>query len=208
MSNVSSVYPYPGPARVGILLAAGQGSRYAAQRPGADKLLAPLPQGVCVAAASARMLRAAVDMVVAVVRPGSAALAGLLRTEDCRVLETDRADEGMGASLAAAAQYLLGLPATPEAVLVALADMPWIRRASLDGVLDALLHAPMAAPSYQGQRGHPVGFRAELLPQLAVLSGDEGARRLLRQPGLHLVPTDDPGVLRDVDTPADLGDAG
>ncbi|WP_088139883.1 nucleotidyltransferase family protein [Achromobacter xylosoxidans] len=208
MSKVSSVYPYPNPVRVGILLAAGQGSRYAAQRPGADKLLAPLPQGVCVAAASARTLRAAVDMVVAVVRPGSAALAGLLRAEDCRVLETDRAGEGMGASLAAAAQYLQGLPATPETVLVALADMPWIRRASLDGVLGALLHAPMAAPSYQGQRGHPVGFRAELLPQLAALGGDEGARRLLRQPGLHLVATDDPGVLRDVDTPADLGEAG
>ncbi|MGS1005905.1 nucleotidyltransferase family protein [Achromobacter anxifer] len=208
MANVSSVYPYPNPVRVGILLAAGQGSRYAAQRPGADKLLAPLPQGVCVAAASARTLRAAVDMVVAVVRPGSAALAGLLRAEDCRVLETDRAGEGMGASLAAAAQYLQGLPATPETVLVALADMPWIRRASLDGVLDALLHAPMAAPSYQGQRGHPVGFRAELLPQLAALSGDEGARRLLRQPGLQLIPMDDPGVLRDVDTPVDLDEAG
>ncbi|HEY9269831.1 nucleotidyltransferase family protein, partial [Achromobacter sp.] len=148
------------------------------------------------------------DLVVAVVRPGSAALAGLLRTEDCRVLETERAGEGMGASLAAAAQYLQGLPDTPEAVLVALADMPWIRRTSLEGVLDALRHAPMAAPSYQGQRGHPVGFRAELLPQLAALSGDEGARRVLKQPGLQLVLVDDPGVLRDVDTPADLDGGG
>ncbi|MBD9433508.1 nucleotidyltransferase family protein, partial [Achromobacter sp. ACM03] len=51
MATVSSVYPYPIPARVGILLAAGRGSRYAAQRPGADKLLAPLPQGARVAAA-------------------------------------------------------------------------------------------------------------------------------------------------------------
>lgn len=208
MSTVSSVYPYPGSVRVGILLAAGQGSRYAAQRPGADKLLAPLPQGQCVAVASARALRAAVDMVVAVVRPGSATLADLLRAEDCRVLEADRAGEGMGASLAAAAQYLETLPTRPGAVLVALADMPWIRRASLDGVLDALRHAPMAAPSHQGQRGHPVGFRAELLPQLAALDADEGARRLLKLPGLRLVEVDDPGVLRDVDTPADLDGAG
>ncbi|MGB3436415.1 nucleotidyltransferase family protein, partial [Achromobacter sp.] len=162
----------------------------------------------CVAVASARALRAAVDLVVAVVRPGSAVLAGLLQAEDCRVLETDRAGEGMGASLAAAAQYLQGLPGTPAAVLVALADMPWIRRTSLESVLDALRHAPMAAPSYQGQRGHPVGFRVELLPQLAALSGDEGARRLLKQPGLQLVPVADPGVLRDVDTPSDLESAG
>lgn len=210
MANVSSVYPYPAsaPRRVGILLAAGQGSRYALHRPGADKLLAPLSQGVCVAVASARALRAAVDMVIAVVRPGSSVLAGLLRAEDCDALETDRAGEGMGASLAAAAQYIQAFPHAPQSVLVALADMPWIRPATLERVLDALRHAPMAAPSYQGQRGHPVGFGAELLPQLAILSADEGARQLLKQPGLCLVEVDDPGVLRDVDTPADLDGAG
>jgi molybdenum cofactor cytidylyltransferase len=53
-----------------------------------------------------------------------------------------------------------------------------------------------------------VGFRGDLLAQLAALSGDEGARRLLKGPGLQLVPVDDPGVLRDVDTPADLDEDG
>ena len=62
----------------------------------------------------------------------------------------------MGTSLATAARHLLALPGTPRAVLVALADMPWIRHASMAGVLDALQHAPMAAPSHRGQRGHPV----------------------------------------------------
>ena len=112
MSNVPSVYPYLASPSAGILLAAGQGSRYAAQRPGADKLLASLPQGPCVAVASARRLRAAVDSVVAVVRPGNAALAALLRAEDCRVIEADPAGEGMGTSLATAARHLLALPGT------------------------------------------------------------------------------------------------
>ena len=206
MSNVPSVYPYLASPSAGILLAAGQGSRYAAQ-PGADKLLASLPQGPCVAVASARRLRAAVDSVVAVVRPGNAALAALLRAEDCRVIEADPAGEGMGTSLATAARHLLALPRA-RAVLVALADMPWIRHASMAGVLDALQHAPMAAPSHRGQRGHPVGFRADLLPRLALLSADEGARRLLGQPGLRLVEVEDPGVLLDIDTPADLDRAG
>ena len=113
----------------------------------------------------------------------------------------------MGTSLATAARHLLALPGT-RAVLVALADMPWIRHASMAGVLDALQHAPMAAPSHRGQRGHPVGFRADLLPRLALLSADEGARRLLGQPGLRLVEVEDPGVLLDIDTPADLDRAG
>ena len=44
--------------------------------------------------------------------PGNAALAALLRAEDCRVIEADPAGEGMGTSLATAARHLLALPGT------------------------------------------------------------------------------------------------
>ncbi|MCR3868713.1 nucleotidyltransferase family protein, partial [Pseudomonas aeruginosa] len=42
---------------------------------------------------------------------------------------------------------------------------------------------------------------------LAQLDGDQGARRVLQahRPAWREVPCDDPGVLRDVDTPAALG---
>ncbi|HCK4783779.1 TPA: nucleotidyltransferase family protein, partial [Pseudomonas aeruginosa] len=42
---------------------------------------------------------------------------------------------------------------------------------------------------------------------LAQLDGDQGARRVLlaHRPAWREVPCDDPGVLRDVDTPAALG---
>ena len=53
-------------------------------------------------------------------------------------------------------------------------------------------------------RGIPRGPAA----RLALLSADEGARRLLGQPGLRLVEVEDPGVLLDIDTPADLDRAG
>ena len=162
MSNVPSVYPYLASPGRRHPAGGGQGSRYAAQRPGADKLLASLPQGPCVAVASARRLRAAVDSVVAVVRPGNAALAALLRAEDCRVIEADPAGEGMGTSLATAARHLLALPGTARGAGGA-GGHALIRHASMAGVLDALQHAPMAAPSHRGQRGHPVGFRADLL---------------------------------------------
>lgn len=66
--------------------------------------------------------------------------------------------------------------------------------------------ADAAAPVFQGQRGHPVLFARALLPQLLALTGDEGARQVLRGLGdrLALVETDDAGVLLDVDRPADL----
>jgi molybdenum cofactor cytidylyltransferase len=49
-----------------------------------------------------------------------------------------------------------------------------------------------------------VGFSAELYSELATLSGDEGARRLIARYPAHGVELDDPGVLVDVDTQADL----
>ena len=49
-------------------------------------------------------------------------------------------------------------------------------------------------------------FSGPLLPQLRTVSGDQGARDVLRSLGrdLALVETDDPGVLVDIDTPGDL----
>ncbi|NIR61750.1 MAG: hypothetical protein GWO02_20815, partial [Gammaproteobacteria bacterium] len=56
------------------------------------------------------------------------------------------------------------------------------------------------------QRGHPVGFAARFRDELLACRGDTGARVLLERQAERLVTfaTDDPGVLADVDTPADL----
>ena len=57
-----------------------------------------------------------------------------------------------------------------------------------------------------GRRGHPVLFGAAWFPALRGLSGDEGARTLLRDGsiGLKTVAVDDPGIHLDVDRPEDL----
>jgi molybdenum cofactor cytidylyltransferase len=63
---------------------------------------------------------------------------------------------------------------------------------------------PIAYAQYKGRRGHPVAFSAELYSELVELSGDEGARRLLARYPAVGIELDDPGVLVDVDTRADL----
>jgi molybdenum cofactor cytidylyltransferase len=183
---------------VGILLAAGQGSRF-----GSDKLLQPLADGTPLAVAAARRLRPACDRLLVVLRPGSDILAGWLAAEGCETLLCPDAAEGMGRSLAA------GVRATPDAAawLVALADMPFIAEASHRAVAASLRGgASLAAASYQGRRGHPVGFAGHWRAQLAALRGDEGGRSILAAHchELVLAPLDDPGVLRDIDRPADL----
>ena len=183
---------------VGLLLAAGQGRRF-----GADKLMQPLADGTPVAVAAAWALKAACPESIAVLRPEQDELAGWLAAEGLTVIRAVAAHGGMGHSLAA------GVAASPDVDgwLVALADMPCIQADTLRAVADAIATgAVLAAPTYAGRRGHPVGFAARWRDALMVLEGDEGARSIIRRnAGLLLaIETDDPGVLQDVDTPADL----
>ena len=76
--------------------------------------------------------------------------------------------------------------------------------ATLQVVARALDQHPVAFAQHTGRRGHPVGFAAELYSELAQLRGDEGARRLVARYPAHAVEVDDPGVLVDIDTTADL----
>ena len=190
---------------VGILLAAGRGSRF-----GGDKLIAPLsaparriPAGTPLGVAAARNLVAALPESVAVIRPGDVELSSLLGATGVRVVECAAADEGMGASLACGAREA----ADAEGWVVALADMPWIDPATIAKVADALrAGASIAAPALRGQRGHPVGFARRHHAALAALTGDVGARSILERnaAALTVVDVDDPGILGDVDRPADL----
>jgi molybdenum cofactor cytidylyltransferase len=83
-------------------------------------------------------------------------------------------------------------------------DMPLVRPETLRAVSRELGHHPVVYAQHKGRRGHPVGFSSELYSELARLSGDEGARRLVARYPAFGVEVDDPGVLVDVDTQADL----
>jgi molybdenum cofactor cytidylyltransferase len=194
----------------GILLAAGRGERY-----GGAKLLATPPAramsaragprgaGECIGATACRNLLTVLPRVVAVVRPGDAALAAALGAAGARIVRCASADDGMGASLAC------GVLATPHAAgwIVALGDMPWIEPSTIARVATAIGQgAAVAAPFYRGQRGHPVGFGASCFAALAALAGDEGARSVVasHRDGVVRIDVDDAGTLRDVDRSADL----
>lgn len=182
----------------GILLAAGRSTRF-----GSDKLLHPLLDGTPVALASARAMLATMPRVLAAVNQDNPALARLLAAEGIETISTSAENEGMGSSLAAC------IAASTDAAgwVVALADMPYIRQQTISSVLAALQSGtPLAAPAFQGQRGHPVGFSSRFRQALLALHGDEGARHLLReyQATIELLECDDPGVIRDIDQPGDL----
>ena len=183
---------------VGILLAGGSAARF-----GSDKLLHPLPDGTPIAVASARNLIAAVPRVVAVVRTGAPDLERALRAAGAEVTVCERAAEGMGVTLA----HAVRASGDASGWIVALADMPFIRPETIRRVVEAVTGgASIAAPHYRGERGHPVGFARTFRGALEQLVGDAGAREIVKAnpAALARVAVDDPGAVRDIDTPADL----
>ncbi len=183
-----------------MLLAAGRGTRF-----GGDKLRARLSggsDGPTIGAAAGRHLIEALPTSVGIVRVGDKALVAELLAVGLRIVECANADDGMGASLAC------GVRATHDAHgwVVALGDMPWIDPATIRAVAAAIASgASIAAPSFRGTRGHPVGFGRGHVHALCALTGDAGARSIVEREraSVTLIDVDDAAVLRDIDTPGD-----
>lgn len=190
-----------------ILLAAGSGRRF-----GGGKMLAafegtPLIEGALKAALAAPVRGVTVvtgadpEAVTEIVWIIADRLGQGARLD---VVHADDHPEGMGASLR---RGMASLPADTQGVFVFLGDMPRIPVLVLGELVAAVeAGAPAAAPVWEGQRGHPVLFGTGLLADLGRVTGDAGAREILKGLGsaLVLVPAPDAGVLFDVDQPADL----
>lgn len=187
MSLSPSPVPAPPPALpTVIVLAAGRGERFIASGGSTHKLAALL--------AGKPVLQHVLDAVQS---------SGLSH----HVVEADVSRPGMGDSIAD------GVRATLDAAgwLILPADLPLVRGASLRAVADALRQHAVVMASYQGVRGHPVGFSAACRDQLLALTGNQGAASVIRaQEAINSVATlalDDVGVVTDIDTVDDLARA-
>lgn len=107
---------------------------------------------------------------------------------------------GMGDAIAAAVR------ATPDASgwLILPGDLPLVQADTLRLVAKALTGHTAVFPTYQGQRGHPVGFSARCRTDLEALTGKRGAALVLSAwSAIELVVTDR-GSVTDIDTISDL----
>jgi molybdenum cofactor cytidylyltransferase len=183
---------------VAILLAAGSSTRF-----GAEKLLAPWRGQVLYEhALNALVAAPAVVETLVVVQPGFAVPPARPR---CRFIVNPDYAEGMGASLRTGVR---AAPAEAEAYLVALADMPRITPALIASLIacHAVTGKPIVIPVCGGRRGHPVMIAAGLRETLLAVTGDVGAREIIRThpEWVGEFETVDAAVLFDVDLPADL----
>lgn len=181
-----------------LMLAAGYSRRF-----GSDKRRASLADGRSLLTASLALPCAMLEEVWLVLRPDEAP-AALDLPAGVHIVQNPATAQGMGHSLAAGVERLLA-ESNADAVAIFLADMPLIRRDSLETLLAHTSANAIVQPSYQGKRGHPVLFGRDFWPQLAALSGDAGAKPVLQRnaEAVQIVELDDPGVLQDVDTQQD-----
>lgn len=184
-----------------IVLAAGKGSRFL----GTEHKLAQTLGGATVLATTLRQAIASHLTVVVVTTEAFADVARrTVAARDVVVLpevgSSHPASLGMGHSIAA------GVSQRSDASgwLILPGDMPLVEPSTLRAVAQQLDDHPVAYAQYKGRRGHPVGFAAELYSELVMLTGDDGARRLIARYPANGVEVDDPGVLVDVDTASDL----
>ena len=183
-----------------LLLAAGRSSRMR----GADKLLQDI-DGVPLIATMAKRALATGSPVKVCLPPDvgnrHSALEGLPITQ----VSVSDADLGMAHSIRAG---IAALPADCTAALILPADMPEITSDDLMTMIEAHNFAPTAllqATSVEGVPGHPVIFPESCFAALKQISGDTGAKPVLRAfagtkkqvalPGAH--------ALTDLDTPED-----
>lgn len=188
---------------IGILLAAGFSRRFGV----ADKLLQILPDGRPLAVAAAENLIKAIPLTIAVLRPDNKELADLLENAGLKVVFCDAQKTDMADSLSAAVHSAAQFNEPSAGFVIALADMPYIKPQTIEAIAHALdAGAAIVAPVYLGKRGHPVGFSARFRNDLEQLTGNEGARAILKRHAdqIKLLECNDPGILADIDTPQDL----
>jgi CTP:molybdopterin cytidylyltransferase MocA len=157
----------------------------------------PLLRRVAAAACASRA--AAVTVVLGAeadrIRP---ALEGL----PLEVLANPAWAEGMASSIRTAVTWARRRGC--DALLLAVGDQPRLTAAHLDALIAASAAGERAvASAYDGALGVPALFPAATFDALAALTGDTGARHLLRRRE-DLVSVAWPDGARDVDTAADL----
>jgi len=176
----------------GLILAAGAGSRYGRS----PKLLADLGgRPLLEHAIDAQCSVPELQSIVVVLGAHSAAILERVDFMRARPIVCASWREGIAASLRCGSEAL----PDAERVILTLGDEPLMTPEIISRFVAA---APGTRATYNGQPAHPVVLGREQLRSVASLTGDRGARELLR--GGPTIECAGMGARGDVDTPEDL----
>jgi nucleoside-diphosphate kinase len=173
---------------------------------GGAKHLLPL-DGVALAERVIRALAAtSATRVSLVLAPDDAPGRALAAALGIPAVPAEDPDEGRAASVRAAVR---ATGAAADAILIALADQPFLEPADYERLLAAHREAPAARSivraRYAGEPGTPVLFARVHFAELLALRGKDGGRRVVEANPEKVLAVDLPPERgRDLDTPGDL----
>jgi len=182
-----------------IVLSAGRSTRMGANKMLADVAGEPLIRRTvrAVAASQARPLIVVTGYQSDKVE---AALTGL----DATIVHNPRYEQGLATSLQ---RGIEALSAAIDGAVVCLGDMPLVTARLIDALVARFARQPRPSavvPAYAGEWGNPVLLSRALFSEIAMLTGDAGARGLLRGRSDVAVIEADEAVRLDVDTQEEL----
>lgn len=184
-----------------VVLAAGRSARMG----GANKLLLDLGGAPLIRRTAATLMEAGIGRIVVVVGHDGCGIRGALTGLAVDFADNARYAEGLASSLRT------GIAAVGDCggVLICLGDMPWVRSGTIRALVAAHAKDRIVVPvGERGRRGNPVLWDRSFFSELTALHGDMGARNLIAEKSGHVfaLETDDPGIFRDIDTPADVSE--
>ena len=117
----------------------------------------------------------------------------------CMVFNPDY-EQGMVTSLQAG---IRALPPDSIGAFLFLVDHPVVETETIEMMIPNLAGDRIVQPTYEGRRGHPVFFGADILMEILQLPASQGADVVVRRNAGRIVevPVNSPGILIDVDTP-------
>jgi molybdenum cofactor cytidylyltransferase len=183
-----------------IVLAAGGSSRL-----GEPKQLVRFRGETLVGRIARVALKAGFSPVVVVVSP-SFENAEPLTEIDCHIVVNPNSSAGAASSINAGLDFLMHTTPQISATAILLCDQPFVTPEDLARLKSSFQSdgKAIAVSEYDGNCGVPAIFSREVFGKLLKLTGDAGARFLIRKMPNELVAVQMPSAAFDIDTPADL----
>jgi molybdenum cofactor cytidylyltransferase len=182
-----------------IVLAGGE-----SRRMGTPKMLLPFRGSTMLGKVIDNVTASRVNHTLVVLGAEKDKIGELLRDHHVNVCYNANYIEGMLSSVKCGIKHL---PENCRAFLVFQGDQPLILPSTTDKLIDAYLKSGkgIMMPVFANKKGHPLLIDSRFIDEVEQLDNNYGLRALAEKiPGeVSAIEVDDPGILRDFDTPED-----